>query len=121
MLTFRKTYFLLFLLLLIVEVLIALFIHDRFIRPYAGDYLVVIMLYCFVRAFVKTPVLPAALAVLLFSYFIEVLQYFQVVSLIGLDDNEVARTIIGYQFEWIDILAYTLGIITVLLVEKIRK
>jgi hypothetical protein len=121
LLTFRKNYFLLFVLLFIVEVLIALYLHDRIIRPYIGDYLVVIMLYCFVRAFIKTSVLPAALAVLLFAYLIEVLQYFQIVSLLGLENNRVAKTVIGYQFEWIDMLAYTLGIITVLLLERMRR
>jgi len=32
--------------LLLIEILIALFVHDEFIRPYVGDALVVIVLYC---------------------------------------------------------------------------
>lgn len=38
-----------FLLLLCVEVLIALYVHDDFIRPYIGDVLVVGVVYCFLR------------------------------------------------------------------------
>ena len=36
MFRFNKKYFLLFLLLFITEVIIAIFIHDSFIRPYAA-------------------------------------------------------------------------------------
>ena len=50
MLTFRKTYFILSILLFIIEVLIALFAHDEFIRPYVGDLLVVVLLYCLVKS-----------------------------------------------------------------------
>ena len=39
--------------LLIIEVLIALFVHDAFIRPYIGDVLVVIVIYTFVRIFIQ--------------------------------------------------------------------
>ena len=52
MVIFNKTYFLLALLLLLAEVLIALYLHDALIRPYGGDFLVVILLYCFVKSFV---------------------------------------------------------------------
>ena len=33
--------------LLVVEVLIALFVHDSIIRPYLGDVLVVVVIYTF--------------------------------------------------------------------------
>ena len=47
----RIIYFWIFLLLLIIEVLIALFVHDRFVRPYIGDVLVVMVLYFMVLFF----------------------------------------------------------------------
>lgn len=55
MLHFSKRYFLLASGLLAAEVLIALYAHDRVIRPYAGDLLATIFLYCLVRSFVATP------------------------------------------------------------------
>jgi hypothetical protein len=115
---FQKRYFLLFVALFLIEVCIALFVQDRIIRPYVGDYLVVIMLYCFTRTFIKISVWPAAIGVLLFAYLIEILQYLDIVSLLGLQNNQVAKTVIGYHFEWIDMLAYTLGIITVIVVDN---
>ncbi|RYZ15844.1 MAG: DUF2809 domain-containing protein [Chitinophagaceae bacterium] len=117
MLTFRPRYFLLALLLFLMEVLIALYVNDWLIRPYGGDYLVVILLYCALRAFVNVTPWKGALAVLLFAYAIETAQYFELVRHLGLSHNRLARTVIGTGFEWKDLVAYTLGIGTVLLLE----
>ena len=118
MLTFSFRYFLFALILFLVEVFIALYVHDGFVRPYVGDYLVVMLIYCAVRTFVKISPVKLAIGVLLFSYVIEVLQFFNIVDRLGLSDNKLAKTVIGYGFEWIDLLAYTLGIVTVLILER---
>jgi hypothetical protein len=120
MLIFNKRYFLLVLLLFVIEVLIALYAHDPIIRPYIGDLLVVILLYCFLKAFVKIRVLPAAIGVLGFSYVIETLQYFNLVDRLGLGHSSLARVVIGSSFEWIDLIAYTAGIAIVLIIESRR-
>jgi hypothetical protein len=119
-LAFNKYYALLSLSLFIIEVYIALYVHDAIVRPYVGDLLVVILLYCLAKTFVDTPVVSTAIAVLVFSYIIEWLQYLQIVNLLGLQHNAIARTVIGTTFQWGDILAYTLGILVVLLAEKLR-
>ncbi len=121
MFIFRKHYFLLALLLFTVEVLIALYLNDPFVRPYVGDYLVVIFLYCALRSVVNLRVLPAAIGVLLFAYLVETLQYFHIVDRLGLSNNKLARTVIGIGFEWTDILAYTLGFATILLTERLVR
>lgn len=115
---FQPLYFVATIALLLTEVLIALFVHDKFIRPYIGDTLVVMLLYCFVQSFFKLPVIPTALAVLAFSYLVETLQYFKIIKLLGLQHSKVAKIIIGTSFAWADIIAYTIGIILVILVEK---
>ena len=119
--TFNRRYFILALILFIIEVLIALYVSDRFIRPYGGDYLVVILLYCAIRSVVNLPARKVALSVLLFSYCLETLQYYRLVDRLGLSGNKLAKTVIGYGFSWWDMLAYTLGIVTVILVEKGRQ
>ncbi|MBT1710740.1 DUF2809 domain-containing protein [Fulvivirgaceae bacterium PWU5] len=118
MFKFNKTYFTLTLLILAIEILIALYIHDTIIRPYIGDVLVVILLYCFIRAFLRTPIPPTAIAVLLFSCLIETLQYFNIVDLLGWGESKVARIVIGSLFSWLDILSYIAGIAILLLAEK---
>lgn len=119
MLKFNRNYFCAAMLLFGIEILIARFMHDRIIRPYVGDLLVMILLYCFVKSFFRTPVVPTAFAVLLFSYSIEILQYFQIVNVLGLQDSKIARIVIGTSFEWMDLLAYTLGVGVVIFWEKV--
>ena len=104
-------------LLLITEIYIGMFVKDDFVRPYMGDFLVVILIYTFVRAFFKYSIINTAVGVLLFSFLVEILQYFKIVEVLGLGSSRLARTIIGTTFVWEDFIAYTLGIVTVLICE----
>ena len=119
MLKFNSRYFVLAILILIIEILIAIYVHDSFIRPYIGDLLVVIFIYCFLKSFVSLSTSKAALYVLLFSYFVETLQYFRIVQYLGFQRNDLARIIIGTSFDWKDILMYTIGIVTVVIIESV--
>ncbi|HEX2609163.1 MAG TPA: DUF2809 domain-containing protein [Flavisolibacter sp.] len=121
MFRFHKGYFLLTILLFFIEVLIALYVRDRIVRPYVGDFLVVILIYYFVQSFRKCPVVPLAIGVLLFAYAVEVLQYFNLVDRLGLGRSKLALVILGSSFEWIDLVAYTTGIVAVVLSEKYRQ
>ena len=116
--TFRARYFIIALVLFITEVLIALYVHDEIIRPYIGDFLVVILLYCFVKSFVNIPVKPAAINVLLFSFLIETGQYFHLLSLLGLEHSNLAKVVLGNSFAWTDLLMYVLGIVVVMMIEN---
>lgn len=119
MIIFKRNYFLLTVLLFVIEVLIALFIKDRFLRPYGGDLLVVILIYCFFRSFFRVRILPCAFGVLLFAFTVEFLQYLHFVEVVGLQDNKLAKIIIGTDFAWHDMLAYMGGIVIVLASEYI--
>ncbi|MBS1563526.1 MAG: DUF2809 domain-containing protein, partial [Bacteroidetes bacterium] len=100
---FYPRYFIAAVLLLLTEILIALYVHDAIIRPSGGDFLVVILLYCLVKGFWNTRVVPTALTVLAFSYVMEVLQYFNIVRVLGLERYTLARVIIGTTFQWTDL------------------
>ncbi|MBN9384957.1 MAG: DUF2809 domain-containing protein [Chitinophagaceae bacterium] len=117
-LRFKIRYFLLSLFIFGIEIFIAACMNDPIIRPYGGDFLVVILLYCMVRTILDTPVLPTALAVLFFAYLIETLQYFRLADHLGLKAHSLPRIILGDYFTWTDILSYTLGIICVILLER---
>jgi hypothetical protein len=116
-LRFHKTYFFLFVLIFISEVLIALYVHDNFIRPYFGDVLVVILIYCFVKTFVNVRTLTAAVGVLLFAFVVETLQYFKFIELVGLQDVKLARVVIGTSFAWMDIWCYIAGFVIIIIAE----
>jgi Protein of unknown function (DUF2809) len=115
---FSRNYFLLALSILTVEVIIALFIHDSFVRPYIGDVLVVMLIYFLLKSFFPLPVLTAITAVLGFAFFIEVLQYLHIVNRLGWNHCRLARIVIGTSFSWADLLAYTAGALGVLVFEK---
>ena len=121
MFTFRKKYAWWALLLFLTEIIIALFVKDKFIRPHGGDFLVVILIYCTVRTFWKGSSLKVAVAVLLFAYAVEFSQYFGLISYLGLQNSRLAMVIMGKSFQWYDMLAYTLGIIVVILFEKVIR
>jgi hypothetical protein len=118
MLTFNKRYFAATVVLFAIELFIGIYVRDRFIRPYVGDVLVVGLIYCFVKTFLKTPVVATAIGVLLFSFLVEVLQYFKIVHWLGLQDNKLASIVIGTAFAWADMLAYIVGAASILLVER---
>ncbi|MCR5862719.1 DUF2809 domain-containing protein [Flavobacterium sp. J372] len=118
-LRFHKTYFLLFVLIFITEVLIALYVHDDFIRPYFGDVLVVILIYCFVKAFLNIRTLTAATGILLFAFIVETLQYLKFIELVGLQDVKLARVVIGTSFAWMDIWCYVAGFAIILITEHL--
>ena len=113
----RIKYLIATLVLLTIEVLIALFVHDRFVRPYVGDILVVIVVYTFIRIFLvqKCRILP--LYVFIFAAFIEILQYFELVKRLGLSGNRFLRVLIGSVFDIKDIICYGVGCIILGLYE----
>lgn len=117
MFRFNRTYFIIAILLFITEVIIAMYVRDTIIRPYGGDFLVVILIYCAVKSVMNISVTTAAIGVLLFAYLIETLQYFHIVKVLGLQDSKIASVVIGTGFEWMDILMYTGGVLLVWLIE----
>lgn len=121
MLQFQRRYFAWAVFLFLTEVLIAAFLHDKVIRPYVGDVLVVMLMYCFVKSFLDVPVVPLAISVLLFAFMIEILQYFDLANHLGLGESSIARIVLGSSFEWLDLMAYTTGVIAILYIEKRRR
>jgi len=119
MFQFNRNYFAITILLFLLEIAIAMYVHDNFIRPYFGDFLVVILLYCFLKSFVKVSVWVAAALVLVFSFTIETAQYFNLVEKLGFQHSKIAKVVLGNSFAWMDLLAYTLGMLAVISMEKI--
>ena len=95
--------------LFIIELLIALFVHDNFVRPYIGDVLVVVLLYTFVRIFLPEGVRLLPLYIFLFAAGVELLQYFRIVEVMGLSGNRILATVIGSVFDVKDIVCYGVG------------
>jgi hypothetical protein len=117
----NKTYLLISILLLITEICIAIFAKDDFIRPILGDYLASILLFYLFATFLKISKNKIALITLLISYLIEGLQFINILELLYLDKLKILAILLGTSFSWIDMIAYTLGILTVLLIHNFNK
>jgi hypothetical protein len=113
-----KRYLGLFLAVLAIEVFIALVVHDRVVRPFVGDVLVVILIYCFVRSFIASPVVPTIAGVFAFACAIEVSQAFDLAKRLQVDHIPALRVALGTHFDPLDFVAYALGSVAVWLAER---
>lgn len=119
--TFNFKYLILTIILFFTELAIALFIEDTIIRPFVGDVLVVALIYCFFRTFLQVDYWKIALGVLLFAFVIEILQYFDYVKLLGLENNRILSVAMGKTFSWLDFAAYLIGFLLIILAEAVIK
>lgn len=113
----NRPYALAALILLAIEVLIALFVRDTFVRPYVGDALAVTFVYCTLRAATPLRLWPALAISYVIACAVEASQYFHLLDHLGLANNTIARTVLGYGFELADFAAYAAGAAGVLVVE----
>jgi hypothetical protein len=79
----RLRYALAALVLFAIEVFIALFVRDAFIRPYVGDVLAVMLVYCALRAIFPIGVAEGAVAALGLAFAIETAQAFGLIGALG--------------------------------------
>lgn len=115
----RLIYAALFSVILLFEVLIALFVRDDFVRPYVGDMLVTLLICCFVRIFFPTGVKLLPIYVFIFASAVEAGQYFDMVKLLELENNAFLSVLLGRTFSVADILCYAVGCLTFFGLEKL--
>lgn len=107
-------------LLFAIEVAIALFVRDDFIRPYGGDVLAIAFVYTALRAISPLTLLQALAITLAIAFAIEIAQALHLLDAIGLSNNRVARTVLGGVFDWADLVAYAAGAVIIWIVEGVR-
>jgi len=105
----RLTYAALFLLLLMGEICIALFVHDGFVRPYLGDVLVTVLICAFCRVFFPRGVRMLPVYVFLFAAAVEIGQYFDLLQLLGLAGSRFFSVLLGATFSVWDLVCYAAG------------
>lgn len=100
-----------------IEVVIALFVRDGFVRPYVGDVLAVLLVYAALRAATPLTLGSALATTLAIAVLIEIAQAAKLLSVMGLGDNGLARIVFGGSFDWLDLLAYGAGGVVIVLIE----
>ncbi|MGG7058348.1 DUF2809 domain-containing protein [Clostridium nigeriense] len=111
-------YLIAFIILFLIEVGIALFINDRIIRPYIGDILVIILMYTFIKSFINKEIRFLSIYLFIFAAFVEVIQLFNILEIVGLHNNRILSIILGSTFDFKDILCYLIGSIILLIWDK---
>ena len=117
----RLIYGVLFFVILTIEILIALFVRDNFVRPYIGDVLVTVLICSFARFFIPEKIKILPLLVFIFSALVEIGQYFDFVKLLGLDDNVFISTLLGRTFSLADLICYGVGCLLFAIFDYILK
>ncbi len=102
-----------FVVLLGIEVCIALFVHDRFVRPYVGDMLVTVVVYCAARIVFPKQIKFMSAAVFLFAAVVELVQLTDFSELFP--EGGIIATVLGSTFDPKDLLCYAVGCIACLL------
>jgi hypothetical protein len=115
----QRSYFLIFIALLGIEILIAIFVHDGFVRPYIGDVLAVGVVYYFIRTFIPKRIALLPLYVFLFAAVIEILQLFDFAGQVGLE-HPILKIIAGSVFDWKDIGCYAVGCAIIAVVDVMQ-
>lgn len=91
-----------------IELYIGIFVKDKFIRPYIGDILVIPLIYSFINIFFNNNSKKTIIGVVLFAIFTEILQFFNIVKILGIN-NKILKIAIGSTFDIKDIICYIIG------------
>jgi hypothetical protein len=118
---FDRSSFLIFLLILMLEIIIGTFFHDRFVRYFVGDVLIVVLICYFIRSWWAIRLWILLLGTLIFAFLTELAQYVDLIGLLGWQHSELTRLTIGSTFDWTDLLAYTIGTGLSFIIAKVRR
>ena len=118
---YKIEYFDIFLLFLFAEIFIAIFVKDRFIRPYLGDVLVVVLVYFFIKIFILNKIKFLSIYIFVFAVFVEFLQYINIVDILHLANINFFKILIGTTFDIKDIFCYFLGSIPLFILDLLIR
>lgn len=88
-----------------IEILIALFVHDEFIRPYFGDVLAVVCVYFFARILLPEKPRYLSLFVTAFAFLVELVQLTPLSDVLP----SPLSVIVGGTFDFKDLACYLVG------------
>ena len=114
---FHLGYFLLSLLLFLIEIAIAKYVTG-WIRSYLGDVLVIMLIYSAVMTIIKLNKKVVVLLTLILAFAIEFSQYFKLAELLGFEKGSIAYIVLGKTFSVEDLICYLVGGFVILIIES---
>jgi Protein of unknown function (DUF2809) len=119
---YRCLYLLVAIIILLTEILIAVYVHDSLIRPYGGDILAVVLVYCSIRVFILRSLFIPAVLSFGCACVIEILQAFHLTAVPWIASNKILAIVLGSTFDYNDILSYGAGALSAFIIDTaIRK
>ena len=109
----RNKYIIIFICILTIECLIAIFFKKGFIRENIGDILVITCIYTMLRIIFPTRFKYLDFYVLIFAVLVEILQLLGVTTLMA-NNNKILSIALGGTFDIKDIICYILGYILII-------
>jgi len=97
--------------------IVKLFADNQFIRGFAGDIIVISLLYFFIKSLYNFHPLKLTIFIFFLACTIEFFQYLTLINILGLEKNFLAQLILGAVFDPADLLAYTIGAVTVYMID----
>lgn len=114
----RIKYLISAIIIIVTEVFIALYVHDNFIRSYAGDILVVFVLYFSYKTLFPKKNKNLPIYIFIFSVIVEILQGINIIDILGLGDITFLKILLGTNFDIKDILCYLVGCVILYYIEN---
>jgi len=105
------------LVILITEFAIAYYLKSGFVRYTIGDFLASILVYCALLSVLNIKSITAAIWALSLSFSIEFAQLIGLLDILNIKYIKIASILLGSHFSIADLLAYTLGIITIYFID----
>lgn len=115
--TFNLRYFTITIVLFLIEMVIAFYVTQEFIRYTFGDFLAVILIYYFIKSLVKAKPIYIAISVIIISFGIEFLQLIDILEILNIKKNLFTKLVLGTTFSISDLIAYTLGVLAVFFID----
>ena len=113
----RIIYAVLFVLLMLIEIYIAAFVTNVFVRSHLGDVFITLLICFFVQAVIPKKINFLSIWVFLFALAVEIGQYFDVVKLLGLDDYKLISVWFGRCYSFYDVICYAVGCLIFVVVD----
>ncbi len=109
----RLIYAAVFAVLFAVEIIIGLYVHDQFVRPYIGDMLVVVLLWALVRMIIPFRAVWLSGAIYVFAVLSQMIPLVDFLEI----ENRLIRVLMGTSFAVGDLFAYAAGCIVTAIVD----
>lgn len=114
----RLVYFSLSIICFIACILIVkLFNDNKFIRGFSGDIIIILLIYFLIKIFHDFHALKLTIFALAVAFTTEFLQYLKLTTFFGLEHNTIVQLILGSVFDPYDLIAYTIGAISVYIID----